>query len=156
MVLPIGVAMGLNFASGLLKGAAQSNKAKAEANAYRQSAANYRHNATKTRLSGAVNEDILRAQNRANLARSSAALSEAGMGESPTAASALAATASAMEQNVLNSRYQTENEAENYLYQARIADANARALKKKSGNMFRSGLINGISSAFSVMQGEKS
>lgn len=151
MVLPIGVSMGLNFASGLLGGIAQSNKANAQAASYKQTAANYRQNAAQTRLVGAMNEDILRAQNRANLARSYAAAAEAGMGESPTMMSAMATNASALEQNVLNARYQTETEAENYLYQARVAEANARNAKKKSKNLFNSGLISGISSALSVL-----
>lgn len=151
MVLPIGMVMGLNFASDLLGGIAQSNQQRAQAQVYKQNAANLRHNAKQTRLLGAINEDILRAQNRASVARSAAALSEAGMGESATAATALAGSASALEQNVLNNRYQTESEAENYLYQARLAEANARAAKRKSKNLFNSGLINGISSALTVI-----
>lgn len=151
MVLPIGMVMGLNFASGLLGGIQKSNQANAQAQVYKQNAANFRKNAVQTRFAGAVNEDILRAQNRANLSRSNTALNEAGMGESPTAATALASAASAMEQNVLDARYKTESEAENYLYQARVADANARAAKRKARNAFRSGLISGISSALCVL-----
>lgn len=151
MVLPIGVTMGLNFASGLLGGIAKSNQARATAAVYKQNAANYRQNAAQVRLIGAMNEDIMRAQNRANLSAATTAAAEAGMGESPTMASAVATTAAALEQNVLNARYQTESEAENYLYQARVADAEARRAKKKSHNLFRSGLISGISSAISVL-----
>ena len=154
MVLPIGVAMGLNFTSGLLGGIAKSNQAKKQAAGYRQSAANYRYNAAQTRLRGAMNEDAMRAKNRGDLALSSAKMAEAGMGESPTAMSAMATAASGMEQDVLNKRYQNETEAENYLYQAKIEDAKAHAAKKKSRNMFRSGLINGISSALNVYLGE--
>ncbi len=153
MVLPIGVAMGLNFTSGLLGGIAKSNEAKKLATGYKQNAAYNRYNAAQTRLRGAMDEDAMRKSNRSHLAQSSAVMAEAGMGESATATSALATAASGMEQNVLNKRYQTEAEAENLLYQARLEDAKARAAKKKSRNMFRSGLINGISSALNVYLG---
>ena len=146
-------AMGINFASNFLKGVDDSNKASVQAQNSWQQANIYRRNAALVRLSGARNEDALRSQNRAVMARAATAGGEAGMGESETFASALASTAARMEQNVLNSRYQTESEAMNYLYQANVAEAAAHQQKKKSKNLFNSGLINGIYSAFNVYNG---
>ena len=146
-------AMGINFASGFLKGVEDSNRASVQAQNLWQQANIYRRNAALVRLSGALNEDALRSQNRAVIARSATAGGEAGMGESETFATALAATAARLEQNVLNSRYQTESEAMNYLYQAEVAEVSARQQKKKSKNLFQSGLMNGIYSAFNVYNG---
>ena len=69
------------------------------------------------------------------------------MGESPTTATALATTSSALEQNILNRRYETESAAENYLYQARLAEEEARQYKKTGSNMFVSNMLSGLASA---------
>lgn len=150
MSLSIGALMGINFASGFLDGVKQSYAYKQSAYDYQRQAASFRRNAYLTRLSGALNEDVSRAQNRAYLSRANAAAAEAGMSESPTFISSLATSASALEQNVLNDRFYTESKAENYLYQARVADANARMLKKRSRHAFQNGLISGIGSALGV------
>lgn len=151
MALNIAVAMGLNFASGFLKGIGESNAAKVEAANYAQQAVIYQRNAAVTRINGARNEDVMRSQNRAYLANAAATAGEAGMGESPTMVSQLATSGAALEQNVLNQRYQTESEAENYLYQARVAEENARQAKKKSKNKFINGLVSGASSALLLL-----
>ncbi len=151
MSLSLGVAMGINFATGLLGGLQKSNEAYQSMNNYYNQASIYRKNAYTTRLVGAMNEDALSRQNRSYLAQVVASANEAGMGESPTMMSALLSTMSVLEQNVLNARYQTESEAENYLYQARVAEENARLMRKKSRHLFKSGLINGISSALSLI-----
>ena len=150
MSLSIGALMGINFASGFLDGVKKSYAYKQSAYDYQQQAAAFRRNAYLTRLSGALNEDVSRLQNRAYLSRANAAAAEAGMSESPTFISALSFSASALEQNVLFDRFYTESKAENYLYQARVADANARMLKKRSRHAFQNGLINGIGSALGV------
>ena len=150
MSLSLGALMGVNFASGFLNGVKQSNAYRQSAYDYRLQAAAFRRNAYLTRLSGALNEDVSRAKNRAYLAEANAAAAETGMAESPTFVSALASSASALEQNVLNDRYATESQAEHYLYQSRVAEANARMLKKRSRNVFQNGLISGIGSAFGV------
>jgi len=147
MALGLGVIAAINFASSYLNGVKNRNQALQQANSYAQQADIFRQNAAKTRLNGALNEDVLRAQNRSYLSRGLAAAGEAGMAESPTLMSLLSTSASALEQNVLNQRYQTESEAENYLYQARVAEYNAHQNRKKSRNVFKSGLINGIGSA---------
>ncbi|MBO5038008.1 MAG: hypothetical protein J6C85_00920 [Alphaproteobacteria bacterium] len=143
-------AVALNFASGLIKGAQQSKSYKAQAKLMEQQAAVYRKNAALLRRNGARNEDIMRSGNRAQLSRAAAAGGEAGMGESATFASGLATTAAALEQNVLNARYQTESQAENYLYDARLTEEKAKLLRKRSENSFRNGLIGGINSALST------
>jgi len=152
-MLELGALAAAQFATGFLQGVQQSNQIMRQSYAYQQQGNVYRQNAAITRLNGALNEDISRAKNRAYMSRAMVAGGEAGMAESPTFASALASTASALEQNVLNQRYQTESAAENYLYQARVAEENARVAKKKSHHAFRSGLISGITSAFSMPLG---
>lgn len=148
-------AIGVNFASKFLQGTADRNKAYAQAADYAEQANIYRRNAALLRLNGALNEDVMRSQNRAYTARSLTAAGEAGMGESETFATALATTAAALEQNVLNARYQVESEAANYLYQANIAEENARQLRKKGRNYFQSSLMSGITSAFDVYNSYK-
>ena len=143
-------AMGINFASKFLQGVAEQNKALSSANTYLQQADIYRRNAALTRLNGARNEDVMRQQNRAYVARSRAAAGEAGMGESETFAQALAKTAAALEQNVLNARYHTESEAMNFLYQSQVAARQAQQMKKKSKNLFQNGLISGIYGALDI------
>jgi len=147
-MLELGALAAAQFASGYLQGVQQSNQMQRRSYYYQQQGNAYRQNAAMTRLNGAINEDVSRAKNRAYLSRATAAAGEAGMAESPTFTSALSSTAAALEQNVLNQRYQTESEAENYLYQARIAEENARVMRKNSRHAFRNGLINGITSAF--------
>ena len=149
-MLELGALAAAQFASNFLQGLQQSNQAKRQSVYYQQQGNIYRQNAAMTRLNGALNEDISRAKNRAYMARAAAAGGEAGMAESPTFVSAMSTTASALEQNVLNQRYQTESAAENYLYQARVAEENARVMRKNSRHAFRSDLINGITSAFSM------
>lgn len=142
---------GINFASGFFRGVGESNAAYYKADDYNQQADILRKNAYLTRLNGARNEDVLRTQNRAYLSRATAAANETGMGESPTMMSAFATSLSMLEQNVLNERYKVESEAENYLYQANVASYNARQMRKKSRNAFRSSLISGISSALTSL-----
>jgi len=147
MSLSLGMMAASNFARGFMQGMKKSDAYRQKASMYQQSSGNYRQSAANTRMAGALAEDSMRAKNRTALADMSATASENGMGESPTMMSAIKTNASRLEQNVLNQRYQTEKEAENYLYQARLAEANARRLKKKARNAFQSGLISGINSA---------
>ncbi len=131
------------FASGFLKSLNDTKTYKAQAKMYEQQAALYRRNAKNTRLTGSLNENMMRSQQRATLAQSSAASGEAGMGYSPTAAKSLATSAGALEQNILNERYQVESEAENYLYMAAVAEENARQMRKKSKHSFGKSVIGG-------------
>lgn len=150
LTLGTGALAGISFASNFLKGYSAYGQAKQEAAVYGQQAASYQRNAARVRLVGSLNENIARSQQRAYIARGAAAAGEAGMGESPTTAAALATSYAALEQNILNQRYQVESEAENYLYQARVAEENARQLKKKGKNRFTSGLLSGINGALNV------
>lgn len=147
---PLVAMMGVNFASHFLQGIGESNQAAKVSQIYAGQADIYRKNAARVRLLGAYNEDILRAQNRSYAAKARAGAGEAGMGESETFATALAHTAAGLEQNVLNARYQTESEAMNYLYQASVADENARQMKKKSRHRFQNALISGIYGALNI------
>lgn len=148
MAIGLAVTIGaLNFASGFLQGKQAENEYKAKAEQLRQQAAVYRRNAATVRMNGALNEDAMRSQKRATIASAAAAAGEAGMGESPTTTTALATTSSALEQNILNRRYETESEAENYLYQARVAEEEARQYRKTASNMFVSNMLSGLSSA---------
>ena len=144
------IATGLSFASDFLRGVDESHQYKMAGANYEQQAQLYRKNAHISRLKGSLNENNMRSQKRAYIAQATASAGEAGMAESPTMATALATTSSAYEQNILNKRYEVETEAENYLYQARIADENARQMKKKSRHSFRNSLIKGISSGLSA------
>lgn len=144
------ISAGINFASGFLKGKETENAYAQQAQLARQNAAVYRQNASNVRLRGSLNEDAMRSQKRASLATASASAGEAGIGESPTTATALATTSSTLEQNILNERYRVESEAENYLYQARVQEEQAKQYKKAGGNQFMSSMLSGLSSALTT------
>ncbi len=150
MTWGVALAAGVNFAAGFLKSRSEGDAYRVQAANYQQDAALYRRNARLARQAGAYNEDVSRAQQRAVRAMGAAAAGEAGMGESATTATALMTTYNAFEQNILAARYQVESEAENYLYQARVADENARQMKKKAKHKYRSSILGGISSALKV------
>ena len=90
---------------------------------------------------------------QAKLALNNAAAGEAGMGESPTTTTALATTSAALEQNILNERYRVESEAENYLYQARLAEEQARQHKKAGKNKFMNSMLGGLTSSLGGLFG---
>lgn len=142
---------GIDFASGFLKGKEEQNQYEKKAQLALQNAQVYRQNAANIRLSGAQNEDAMRSQKRATVASASAAAGEAGMGESPTTTTALATTSAALEQNILNERYRVESEAENYLYQAMVEEANAKQYRKEGQNRFSGNLLSGLSSSLSSL-----
>ncbi|MCM1324636.1 MAG: hypothetical protein NC218_10980 [Acetobacter sp.] len=152
MSLGLAAAVGVNFAAGFLKGRNEGDEEKAKAATYLQDAELYRRNARIARLTGAYNEDIARSQQRAAVAKSAAAAGEAGMGESTTTMTALMTTYNALEQNILSARFQVESEAENYLYQARVADENARQANKKAKHKYQQALLSGASSALSALK----
>lgn len=103
-----------------------------QAAAQMQQAAVYRRNAMIVRQNGSLKENSMRSEKRATVASMSAMAGENGMGESPTTVTALATVSAGMENNILYDRFRGESEAENYLYQARIAEEQASNLKKKS------------------------
>ena len=146
------IAAGINFASGFLKGKQEEYEAKVQAKLALNNAAIYRKNAARVRLNGSLNEDMMRSQKRAAVA-SAAAAGEAGMGESPTTTTALATTSAALEQNILNERYRVESEAENYLYQARLAEEQARQHKKAGKNKFMNSMLGGLTSSLGGLFG---
>ena len=140
------IAAGINFASGFLKGKQEEYEAKVQAKLALNNAAIYRKNAARVRLNGSLNEDMMRSQKRAAVASAAAAAGEAGMGESPT-------TTAALEQNILNERYRVESEAENYLYQARLAEEQARQHKKAGKNKFMNSMLGGLTSSLGGLFG---
>ena len=142
------ISMGINFAKGFLSGVRESNQAYYQAADYEKQAEIFKKNADAVQLNGAMNEDILRSKNRLYISNGIASANEVGMGESPTMMTVLTQTNTLLEQNVLNERYKMESEAEKYLYQARVMAHNAHKMRKKADGAFRSGLIDGISSAF--------
>ncbi|MBR5599032.1 MAG: hypothetical protein IKW39_03230 [Alphaproteobacteria bacterium] len=154
MAYNLALIVGLKIAAGFLKSEQERQQYKAMAAQELQNAEILRENAYLTRVSGAKNEDISRAQNRAFIASNMAIASEAGMAESPTTMTNLAMTASVLEQNVLNNRFKVESEAENYLYQARVNEENARVLKKKYKNSFASSLLSSVSLGLMEMNNE--
>lgn len=147
MAVSLAVIYALKFASSFLKTTAQNQQYKIEAENELQNAEILRLNAHLVRRSGAINEDVARSQNRAYIAENMAIAGEAGIGDSPTTMTALSTSWSALEQNVLNARYSVESEAENYLYQAKIKESNAKALKKKA-NSFGNTLLSSVSGIF--------
>jgi hypothetical protein len=151
MITPTMALAGINFASEFLQGLKAAEASKQYATQYANQAAVARQNAATVRQNGAINEDTMRSSQRAEVAEQRAAAGEAGMAESPTTALAVATTAAKSEQNILTERYKVENEAENYLYQARVADENARVQRKKARNLFTNSVISGIGNAFSLM-----
>lgn len=146
-----GLASGISFAANFLGALQESNQAIVDTALYQQNAETYRRNARLARRTGAYNEDIYRAQQRAQMAQGAAALGEAGMGESPTSAAVLATSYDALEQNILAARYQVESEAENYLYQARVQDENARLAKKKSKNRWGKAFLSGATGSLNML-----
>ena len=148
MAYSVALVVGLKMASNFLKAKQSSDEYKIMAEQELQNARLLRENAYLTRLRGARNEDVSRMKNRAFIASNSAIASEAGMGESPTTMTNLAWSMSMLEQNVLNDRFLTESEAENYLYKARVSEENAKALKKKGNNIFVSSLLNSSADIF--------
>ncbi len=147
------IAAGINFASGFLKGKQEEYEAKVQAKLALNNAAIYRKNAARVWLNGSLNEDMMRSQKRAAVASAAAAAGEAGMGESPTTTTALATTSAALEQNILNERYRVESEAENYLYQARLAEEQARQYKKAGKNKFMNSMLGGLTSSLGGLFG---
>lgn len=135
------------FANGFANSLKQSQQAKAQAQMYQQQAELYRRNARNLRRTGAMNEDVMRSQQRTSLAQGAAAAGEAGISTSPTYIASLATASGALEQNILNNRFEVESQAENYLYQAAIADENARQMKKKGKNRYFNALMSGNASA---------
>lgn len=124
------IAAGINFASGFLKGKQEEYEAKVQAKLALNNAAIYRKNAARVRLNGSLNEDMMRSQKRAAVAQQPRRRAKRAWAESPTTTTALATTSAALEQNILNERYRVESEAENYLYQARLAEEQARPAQK--------------------------
>lgn len=148
MAYNIAVIAGLKFASNMLKSEQERQQYLTMAETELNNAEILKRNAFSVRAVGAMNEDIARSKNRAYIANNSAIAGEAGISESPTTMSALATSANALEQNVLNERFRIESEAENYLYQARIAESNAEQLKKKYHNSFGSSLLSSVAGIF--------
>ena len=148
MAYTVAMIYGAKFVSNFLKSEQEAKQYLLEADQELQNADVLRKNAYSVRAVGAKNEDVARSQNRSYLANNRALAYEAGIGDSPTLISSLATSASALEQNVLNDRYKIESEAENYLYQSRVASANALELKKRYKNSFGSSLLNSAINLF--------
>jgi len=92
---------------------------KAQERAYNAQAAQDEANARQKALETSLNEDAARKQQRAKLAKMSAAQSEAGL-EGGTAATSYMSSVRNAEQDVLNLRYQGMSQWQNYKNQAAL------------------------------------
>ena len=92
---------------------------KAQERAYNAQAEQDENNARQKALETSINEDTARKQQRANLARMSAAQSEAGL-DGGTATTAYMDSVRNSEQDVMNLRYQGMSQWQNYKNQAAL------------------------------------
>ena len=92
---------------------------KAQERAYNAKAEQDENNARQKALETSINEDTARKQQRANLARMSAAQSEAGL-DGGTATTAYMDSVRNSEQDVMNLRYQGMSQWQNYKNQAAL------------------------------------
>jgi len=113
-----------------------------------------RNNAAQKRIENSLNEDIVRSQNRKQMAKARGAFNEAGMITSATTTGVLGQMASELEQNVMNQRYAGESEAVYFMNQANLQDYYGRTEKANGKNAWKMSLIkapiNGAKAYFSV------
>lgn len=114
---------------------------KEQKKAYDQNADILRQNAARKRMETSLNEDILRSQNRKQMAKARAAMSEAGMATSSTTMGVLGQMGAEQEQNVMNQRYAGETEAVNYMNQANMQSYYGKQAKRQGKNAFNMSLI---------------
>lgn len=114
---------------------------KEQKKAYDKNAEILRQNAARKRMETSLNEDILRSQNRKEMAKARAAMSEAGMATSATTTGVLGQMGAEQEQNVLNQRYAGETEAVNYMNQANMQNYYGSQAKRQGLNAFKMSFI---------------
>ena len=114
---------------------------KEQKKAYDKNADILRQNAARKRLETSLNEDIMRSQNKKQMAKARAAMSEAGMATSATTTGVLGQMGAEQEQNVLNQRYVGETEAVNYMNQANLQSYYGSQAKKAGKNAFKMSLV---------------
>lgn len=114
---------------------------KEQKKAYDANANILRQNAARKRMETSLNEDILRSQNRKQMAKARAAMSEAGMATSATTTGVLGQMGAEQEQNVLNQRYAGETEAVNYMNQANMQNYYGSQAKRQGLNAFKMSFI---------------
>lgn len=121
---------------------------KEQKKAYDKNAEILRQNAARKRMETSLNEDIMRSQNKKQMAKARAAMSEAGMATSATTTGVLGQMGGEQEQNVLNQRYVGETEAVNYMNQANMQSYYGSQAKQAGKNAFKMSLVKaGISLA---------
>ena len=126
----------------------QYQQGKEQKKAYDANANILRQNAARKRLENSLNEDILRSQNKKDMAKARAAFAEAGMATSATTTGVLGQMGGEQEQNVLNQRYVGETEAVNYMNQANMQSYYGSQAKQAGKNAFKMSLVKaGISLA---------
>lgn len=132
----------------------QYQQGKEQKKAYDANANILRQNAARKRLENSLNEDILRSQNRKELAKAQAAFGEAGMITSATTTGVLGQMGGEQEQNVLNQRYLGETEAVNYMNQANLQNYYGKQAATQGRNAFKmsflQAIVNGASAYFGV------
>ncbi|MBQ8678065.1 MAG: hypothetical protein IJ529_06315 [Alphaproteobacteria bacterium] len=134
----------------LAEGYSQYQQGKAEKKAYDMNADILRQNAARKRVETSLNEDIVRSQNRKQLAKARAAFGEAGMITSATTTGVLGQMAGEQEQNAFNLRYAGESEAANYMNQAALQDYYGRSAKANGKNAWKMSMIKAPINAFAA------
>lgn len=115
------------------EGKYQSKVMKANADVMQQ-------NAARKRLETSINEDVMREQNRRQIARNQAAMLEQG-NVGATGVGVLGQQATDLEQNVLNSRYQGLAAAEAQDIESYYLRQNAKWTKRSARNKFITDLL---------------
>ena len=128
-------------AATVAEGYNQYQQGKEQKKAYDANANILRQNAARKRLETSLNEDILRSQNKKDMAKARAAFAEAGMATSATTTGVLGQMGGEQEQNVLNQRYAGETEAVNYMNQANIQSYYGSQAKRQGLNAFKMSFV---------------
>lgn len=136
------------------EGYSQYQQGKESKKVYDLNAEILRNNAAQKRIQNSLNEDIIRSQNRKQVAKARAAFGEAGMITSATTTGVLGQMSGELEQNALNQRYAGESEAVYFMNQAALQDYYGRSAKMNGKNAWKMSMIkapiNGAKAYFSV------
>ena len=113
------VELGLTAAAAGMSAYSSYQSGKATERAYKAQAEQDENNARQKALETSINEDTMRKENRAKLARMSAAQSEAGL-DGGTATTSFMSSFRNAEQDAMNLRYQGMSQWQNYKNQAAL------------------------------------
>ena len=137
----------------ILEGYQAYQEGKAQKKAYDANAEILRQNAARKRMETSLNEDIIRSQNKKEVAKARAAFAESGMATSATTTGVLGQMGSEQEQNVYNQRYLGETEAVNYMNQASLQNYYGSQAKRKGLNTFKMSFLKAAAKAVAAWAG---